>query len=860
MATVFLSEDIHLGREVALKVFWPQVGETQDFLRRFTREARILAQLDHPNILPVYDYGEENGRAFLVVPYMAGGSLKDVLQQRKALPPSEAIQFISQVLPALQYAHDRNLIHRDIKPGNLLIKADGSLLIADFGLVKVLEGDEREGVPLHTISASGQIIAGTPEYMSPEQINGHAVAASDIYSLGVVLYEMVTGMRPFLGVNLLSVLVKHVNEAARPPRELNPYISPQLEAAILKALEKDPTRRFARPLDFLQALQQLGNPASSPGSINLPATNHPPSHSGLTTQGIYDPTRASSWSPAAPTLQAQASSLNSPLPPPFSGNQSAQMPISAASSIPGTPASPVAANYQASAGNPWQAMQGSASQAGGLPIGNSPLPPGGPFGPAPAPQQAFQPAHTVMQPFAPQQPRRSRAPVVVTLVMALLVTSIIAALFLTPLGPLLFNAHATTTPTPGQAVFTPASGLPGGRGGTTATPDNTQPLAQTTTACPASHQARAGVMASLALGDDPTIVYLVNENDASGSPTYGTVKLFDTVNGKKTELAKMQQTSITEAQISNDGQWVLFAAAASGQSQLRMVRMDGQGLQTLFCAPPGASIRYAQWSFDQRYVIFDVFPQGGEPTVYLLNIQSGALQVEVTPPASGTALIARTWLDNDHVLMTGLIPNSDAPQENIYILNLGSGAHQSMKNITQVFTSAQPCWDFDSSYDAQSLFITQCTVGAPDGTSTIGRQPVTGGSLSQIMSSPTLAVTTVRVIDRGDNTLLALASNTGPGTTGNQQHDGLYVVNTDGSGSPRLLTRTPAGAILSLNAFSQCYWANVSRNHTMYALETTKGSGSSIEYSLSYGQVSGGTPKAFTDYNQYMAIAGWTTT
>jgi len=288
--------------------------------------------------------------------------------------------------------------------------------------------------------------------------------------------------------------------------------------------------------------------------------------------------------------------------------------------------------------------------------------------------------------------------------------------------------------------------------------------------------------------------------------------------------------------------------------------MDGQGLQTLFCAPAEASIRYAQWSFDQRYVIFDVFPQNGEPTLYLLNTQSGALQVEIAPPASGMALIARTWLDNNRVLMTGLIPNADAPQENIYILNLSNGAQQNMKTMGPVFTSTQPCWDFDSSYDAQSLFIAQCSAGSPAGSSTIARQPVTGGSLSQIMSSSTLAFTTVRVIDRGDTTLLALASNTGPGTSGNQQYDGLYVVNTNGSGSPRLLTKTPANATLSLNGFSQCYWANISRDHAMYALETTRGNGGNAEYSLAYGQVSGGAPRTFTDYSQYMAIAGWTTT
>jgi len=120
MSTVFLAEDINLGREVAVKVFWPRPGETKDFLRRFSREARVLAQLDHPNILPVYDFGEQDGHAYLVMPYMGGGSLKDLLKVRQVLPPAEAIRLTTEVLNALQYAHERGLIHRDIKPGNML--------------------------------------------------------------------------------------------------------------------------------------------------------------------------------------------------------------------------------------------------------------------------------------------------------------------------------------------------------------------------------------------------------------------------------------------------------------------------------------------------------------------------------------------------------------------------------------------------------------------------------------------------------------------------------------------------------------------------------------------------------------------
>lgn len=851
MATVFLAEDVHLGREVALKIFWPRPGETQDFLRRFTREARVLAQLDHPNILPVYDYGEQGEIAFLVVPYMAGGTLREMLQKRKALPPSEAIQLISQVLSALQYAHDRNLIHRDIKPGNLLFKADGSLMVADFGLVKVLEGDEREGIPLQTISESGHAIAGTPEYMSPEQINGRAVPASDIYSVGIVLYEMLAGSRPFQGTGLLSVLMKHINEAARPPRELNPYISPQLEAAILKALEKDLNKRFARPLDFLQALQQVGNPGSVNFSVPANVAGNFLPRGGQSASTELDLTLASNWVQVpAPDVQAAQlpRGLSNPHMPDVANNQ----PVSAYS--PGTPT--VAIDQPGMVGS-WPAGQ----QPIGRPqAGNAQIP----VTPFPVQQPAIQsmqtqaPAQTITPPFVPQQTRRSHTPLIVTIIMGVLVGSFIASLFLTPLGPLLFGPHLTATP-PGQNTLTPGIGTPTGRGIPTYVPGSTQPLASTSTDCPATNSARAAVVAPLARGNDPTIVYIVNENAANGNPSYGTLKLFDTVNNQKTELSRMPQTQISEAQISDDGQWVLFAATVGEKSELRMVRLDGQGLQTLYCAPVGTSIKYSQWSIDQRYVIFDDFPQQGEPTVYLLNVQTGALQIEVIPPASGLALVARTWLDNTRVLMVGLIPGSDAPPENIYILNINGGARQNMAHISPVFTSTQGCWDFDSSYDSQTLFIVQCRPGDPNGSSMLGLQSATGGTLSPILNSSTLAFGIVRVIDPASTTLLALASNSSQGTTGSLQHDGLYILQANGSGTPRLLAKTPANTVLSLCAFSQYFWSNISRDHTMYALESTQTNTNGSEYILSYGQIGRGTPGAFTDYTQYLAIVGWTT-
>jgi serine/threonine protein kinase len=297
MATVFLAEDVNLGRDVAVKVFWPRPGETRDFLRRFEREARVLAKLDHPNILAVFDYGEQDGFAYLITPYMPGGSLKELLQKRKVIPPVEALRMAAPILNALQYASERGLVHRDIKPGNILFKADDSPVLADFGLVKVFAA-EGDTFATHSGSETGPSVTGTPEYMSPEQIQGKATPLSDIYSFGVVLYEMLAGQRPFVSTNVLSVLMQQINEQPRPLRDINSSISPQLDAAVLRALEKDPARRYQRPGDFLQALTSAG----SPGMATNPELN--------------SPTLVTNWSAASPI----SSPGNPPSQPGFTGN------------------------------------------------------------------------------------------------------------------------------------------------------------------------------------------------------------------------------------------------------------------------------------------------------------------------------------------------------------------------------------------------------------------------------------------------------------------------------------------------------------------------------------------------------------
>jgi serine/threonine protein kinase len=833
MSTVFLAEDIHLGRDVAVKVFWPRPGETKDFLRRFSREARVLAQIDHPNILPVYDYGEQDGHAYLVMPYMPGGSLKDVLKAHPVLPPAEAIRLTTEMLNALQYAYVRGLIHRDIKPGNMLFKADGTLVLCDFGLVKVLSNEGEGRSPLDTASESDQAITGTPEYMAPEQIHGQPTPGSDLYSVGIVLYEILTGTRPFLSNNVMSILMKHLNEPPRPPREINPNISPRLELVLMRALEKDPARRYQQPADFAQALKQVESSESLAGSMTAAPTQATDwsatfvkdvQSSPAVQPGMYGAIDEANRETVASHPQVYPQAMPQPVSHPgFPRGAPAQLPNTH------TPASitPPAAGYP-------QAM----------------------------PQPVSHPGLAQGVALPPPALRSKRLPLVILAIALVIVAGLVFSLVATPLGHNLFGSNTGQTPTAGSNAqgtpLAPKNGITptvttSTRGNNTTPGTTTQGVPQTLTSCPATGTARAFVSAPLALGHHPTVVYIVNEGPAN-APTFGTLKRYDTITGAKIEIVKTANTRVDDAQVSADGQWVLFTAHVAGQVELRAVRVDGQGLQTLHCAPAGYRIFGAQWSIDQKMVVFDEGQDIGGPTICLLNMASGALQMELVPPAAGLAYLPRTWLDYTRVLMVGFAPNSDAPPQNVYVLDTTKGAHQAVANLQQVVTLGSPCWDFDSSYDGTKLFISQCTPGQPNGSSTVSVEPATAAPPSTFFTSSTLSITGIRVIDPNNTYLLATVSN----GTGNTSNDGLYKLKTDGSTNPLRLTSTSAGNVSSLNNYSQYFWSNISRDGSMYALEMANFSTST--YTLMFGPLNGDTPTTFASISgTEMEIAGWTT-
>jgi beta-lactam-binding protein with PASTA domain/tRNA A-37 threonylcarbamoyl transferase component Bud32 len=243
MADVWCAQDTLLDRRVALKFLHERFAQDQQFVERFRREASAAAGLQHPNVVGVFDRGEESGRQFIAMEYVEGASLKDLIG--RGLSVGEAIEIIRQVLQGARFAHSRGIVHRDLKPQNVLVDAEGRALVADFGIA-------RAGVS--EITQTGSVL-GTAHYLSPEQAQGLAVtAASDLYSVGVMLYEALTGRLPFEGDSPVTVALKQVSERPRPPSEINPAVSKALDAVVLKALAKDPANRFASAEEFIRAL------------------------------------------------------------------------------------------------------------------------------------------------------------------------------------------------------------------------------------------------------------------------------------------------------------------------------------------------------------------------------------------------------------------------------------------------------------------------------------------------------------------------------------------------------------------------------------------------------------------------------
>ncbi|MBE3560673.1 MAG: protein kinase [Ktedonobacteraceae bacterium] len=266
MGDVWLCDDPRLRRQVAVKTLPPHNQHDHEYSARFEREAQAAAALNHPHILPVHDYGEQqlpDGRVitYIVMPYIGGGSLADRINQLAAahqgMRQDEALNFLSQAAEAIDYAHSQGVIHRDIKPANMLLRSNDWLVLADFGIARIVSSTDN-------LTQAGSGI-GTPEYMAPEQAQGHAVGASDNYSLAVIAYQFLTGRPPFSAETSYATIIQHLVMQPPSPRQFNPALPPACEAVLLRGLAKNPAERYPTARAFVDELKRsLAYPVSEP--------------------------------------------------------------------------------------------------------------------------------------------------------------------------------------------------------------------------------------------------------------------------------------------------------------------------------------------------------------------------------------------------------------------------------------------------------------------------------------------------------------------------------------------------------------------------------------------------------------------
>jgi serine/threonine-protein kinase len=246
MADVYCAEDSHLGRQVALKVLYQRFAQDAEFVERFKREAQAAAGLTHPNVVNVFDRGEHDGTYYIAMEYLPGSTLKEVIAERGALDQEAVIDIGVQILRAASFAHRRGVVHRDLKPHNVMLDDAGNAKVTDFGIA-------RAGASEMTEAGS---IMGTAQYLSPEQAQGQlATSQSDLYSVGIILYELLTGRLPFDGESAVAIAVQHLNDPPPPISSLRPDVAPELEAAVMRALAKEPAARWADADEFIRALE-----------------------------------------------------------------------------------------------------------------------------------------------------------------------------------------------------------------------------------------------------------------------------------------------------------------------------------------------------------------------------------------------------------------------------------------------------------------------------------------------------------------------------------------------------------------------------------------------------------------------------
>lgn len=270
MALVFRARDLRTGHDVAVKFLRPEFHDNPDFVAFFQREATAASKMSHHNIVNLLDVGDDASNLYIVIEYVNGKTLKDIVRERGRLPEDVASQIVIRILSALQHAHAANIIHRDIKPQNILVDQRGYIKVSDFGIARMV-GSGTE------IKDKKDTVMGSVHYFSPEQARGDvATTASDLYSVGVVFYELLTGKVPFDGEKPVTIALQHIQQKPRPVRELNPDVSPAIESVVMKALEKNPQDRYRSALDMAQAVKSALQFPEKENTRDTPVFEVPP--------------------------------------------------------------------------------------------------------------------------------------------------------------------------------------------------------------------------------------------------------------------------------------------------------------------------------------------------------------------------------------------------------------------------------------------------------------------------------------------------------------------------------------------------------------------------------------------------------
>ena len=369
---------------------------------------------------------------------------------------------------------------------------------------------------------------------------------------------------------------------------------------------------------------------------------------------------------------------------------------------------------------------------------------------------------------------------------------------------------SSTSPTPSHPTTTATSG----------SSTTTQPVPATQTTCPAANTGRAAVTATLALGTHQDYIYAYNDTSDSGTTT-SYIRKYDLASGTKTDIIHFDNSRISEARISTDDQWILFVRSLGSQNLLQLLRLDGQGLQTLFCQPATDSnetISYVQWSPDQHKVVFMAGHDLSTASVDVLDLTTGTVQADLAAPAPGAhAGYPHSWLDNTHVYLTGFVANATGTAgHDIYILDTTHGAGQSFSSLPQAYHASNFCTEYDSNTDHNKLFIGTChgTENMPielAGPGNISSSNTTGGTLQNLYTNSHLAITSVRFIS--NETLFFTVNN----TSGDISNNGLWKVHLDGTNAQKLLG-VGAGEMALSSIAPQYNWSSVSHDGTHYAV------------------------------------------